>query len=142
MKNINILRVIFLISIISFFTNCSSVNKIQNKESRKKSSVENFDVFYDKFHSDSVFQMSRISFPLKGEKVDWNGQQQWTIKNWVTLKTKIYDVSTSEFKTDYKKTDSTFVQKFWLKDSGYFSEYRFELINKKWRLVYAHENNL
>jgi len=58
------------------------------------------------------------------------------------MKVKIYDVDTSEFKTDYRKTDNSFIQKFWIEDSGYLSEYRFNLIRKKWYLVYANELNL
>ena len=58
------------------------------------------------------------------------------------MKTKIQDVDTSEFSTEYQKTDKSFMEKFWIEDTGYSSEYRFKLIRKKWYLVYANEQNL
>lgn len=135
--------VLIAIAFVVLITNCKTVKKTTNdKELHVKSSVENFDEFYNRFHADSVFQMERIKFPLKGIKVDWKGKKKWSKKNWITMKTKIYDVDTIEFRTDYKKTDDSFMEKFWVEDSGYYSEYRFNLIKKKWYLVYAREQNL
>lgn len=45
------------------------------------------------------------------------------------------------FKVSFSKTDSSFIQKVWLEDSGYWSEYKFSLINKKWCLVWAVDSN-
>ena len=86
--------------------------------------------------------MSRIIFPLDGIKVEYDGEKKWSKKNWTTLKTKIYDVDTTEFKIEYKKTNDSFYQKFWIEDSGFWGEYRFRLINNKWYMVYAVEQNL
>jgi len=133
---------LILVAVLISLTNCKSVRNTSLKESEKKSSVENFDEFYGRFHTDSIFQMSRIKFPLKGIKVDWEGEKKWSVKNWITLKTQIYDIDTMQFKTEYLKTDHSFMQKFWIEDSGYSSEYRFHVINKKWYLVYANEQNL
>lgn len=49
---------------------------------------EDFERFYTKFHKDSVFQRSRIDFPLKGETsfLSPNGTQMkfWYEDEWVT----------------------------------------------------------
>lgn len=136
-----ILGLITIASAISM-SGCKSVKNNSTKDPDSMSSIENFDAFYNRFHTDSLFQMSRIKFPLQGIKVDGEGEKKWSKKNWITMKAKIYDVDTTRFKTDYKKTDDSFTEKFWIEDSGYVSEYRFNLIHKKWYLVYANEQNL
>jgi len=129
-------------AVVISMSSCKSVRNNRTKDIYTKSSFENFDEFYNRFHTDSLFQMARIKFPLEGKKTDWEGENKWSEKNWVTLKTRIYDIDTSKFKTDYKKTDDAFIEIFWLEDSGYSSEYKFNLIRKKWYLVYANEQNL
>lgn len=135
------LGLITIILVISL-NNCKSTNNTASTETNKKSSNENFDEFYNRFHTDSLFQMSRIKFPLECKKIDWEGEKTWSEKSWKTIKVKIFDVDISEFKTEYRKTDNSFIEKFWIEDSGYVSEYRFNLIHKKWYLVYANELNL
>jgi hypothetical protein len=136
-----LLGLVTMVVVISI-TNCKSANIISSTDPDKTTSIENFDDFYNRFHTDSLFQMSRIKFPLKGIKVDYEGEKKWSGKNWITMKTKIQDVDTSEFSTEYQKTDKSFMEKFWIEDTGYSSEYRFKLIRKKWYLVYANEQNL
>jgi len=86
--------------------------------------------------------MSRIKFPLKGFMVDGLEQENWKKKNWSTLKTKVYDIDTTMYMTDYIKTYKSFIEKVWIKDSGFFVEYRFKVIRRKWYLVYAVDQNL
>lgn len=106
------------------------------------SKVEDFDKFYDRFHKDVNFQMSRIKFPLEGEYVDGAQTEKWDKNNWIMMKEKIYDIDRSQFKVQYKKTEDSFFQKVWLENAGFSAEYRFELIGKKWYLVYAVDRNL
>ena len=130
-----------LITLLLVNCNKREINTISNTN-KEKIIIEDFDKFYDKFHKDSIFQMSRIIFPLDGIKVEYDGEKKWSKKNWTTLKTKIYDVDTTEFKIEYKKTNDSFYQKFWIEDSGFWGEYRFGLINNKWYMVFAVEQNL
>jgi hypothetical protein len=51
-------------------------------------------------------------------------------------------MDTLEFKTEWKKTGTSFVEKCSLDNSGFSSEYRFQLIEKKWCLKYALDINL
>jgi len=123
------------------FTSSESL-KPDKKESKTFSKPENFDTFYDRFHTDSAFQMSRIKFPLQGKMVGGEEEIEWSRDNWVMMKTKIYDIDTTMYKTTFKKQETSFYQKFWLEYSGLSAEYRFELIGNKWFLVYALDQNL
>lgn len=134
----------FTICMILFLMiNCNSSHKNTSKFSESKALIEDFDRFYDRFHNDSLFQISRITFPLNGLNIDGlDEKNEWTEDNWPLMKTRIYDIDTNQFKTEYKKTENAFMQKFWLQDSSFGSEYRFELVGNKWFLVYAMDSNL
>ena len=127
---------LFLVPLFLLLINCNRREKLK-KVQKEDVVMEKFDVFYNEFHSDSLFQMSRIKFPLQGQNIDGFKKNKWTKVNWVLLKTKIYDVDTLEFKTRWKKSTTSFVQKCYLEHSGFSSEYRFQLIKKKWYLTYA-----
>ncbi|MFZ1749469.1 MAG: hypothetical protein WAU01_04735 [Saprospiraceae bacterium] len=120
------------------FTGC----KVFKKGDKSNSKIEDFDQFYDRFHKDAEFQMSRIFFPIDGEFVDETGGKKWTKQNWQVMKVKIYDVNVKGYKKSFEKTNDSFYQKVWIPNSGFISEYRFKLINQKWMLVYALESNL
>ena len=128
-------------SILILFATCKPVRHSTTNTS-VNSSAEDFDKFYKRFHSDSLFQISRINFPLEGMSIDGNGEKKWTRENWELMRTRIYDVDTTEYKTTYKKYPKQFTQKAWLENSGFSTECRFELIKKKWFLVYVMDHNL
>ena len=109
--------------------------------SRKKSKVENFDKFYDRFHTDSAFQMSRIKFPLGGGYHTVDNSTKWTAENWHLMTTRVYDVDNNKYKATYSKTETSFTQKIWIDSAGLFVECRFELVDGKWFLVYMNDEN-
>ena len=124
---------------------CLNVVVISCKSSKNvisEENPENFDQFYDRFHQDTEFQMTRIAFPLEGGMEDSNGRVAWTSENWNPLKVKIQDIDTNTYKIDTKKTETRFEQKFWLPGSGFSSEYHFKRIKGQWFLVYAEDVNL
>jgi hypothetical protein len=120
---------------------CETGNRKLNDRS-KTSSFEDFDEFYRKFTSDSLFQMSRIKFPLAGKSVDEFDVKEWTKENWSLMKTMIFDIDTATYKTEYKKSSKEFKGKVWIEGSGFNYEFRFEVINDRWYLVYALDQNL
>lgn len=134
-------RTLFFLILVLFFTNCNKSKTAINIQ-QEKILAEDFDSFYNQFHSDSLFQMARIKFPLEGENIDGFKKTKWTKENWNLLKTKIYDVDTTKFKTNYKKTNTGFIEKCYTEDSGFSSEYRFKMTGNKWYLVYAIDKNL
>lgn len=109
---------------------------------KKKAKVEDFDKFYDRFHADSAFQMSRIKFPLKGASTNIDKSTPWTPQNWQMLRTRIYDVDKNQYKVKYSKTETSFTQKVWIDGGGFSNECRFELIGGKWFLVYMNDENM
>ena len=58
------------------------------------------------------------------------------------LKNKISDVDTAKFKTPIIKTDSIFIEKCYIENSGFSSEYKFKLVSNGWFLVYAEDINI
>jgi len=132
-------RTLLILGIISatfFIVGCSSSKNIVDKKG------EDFDQFYDQFHTDVNFQSSRIVFPLKGAMEDNSGRTSWTKENWIPLKVKIQDVDSSKYKVEYEKMGNRFIQKFSLPGSGFSSEYHFEKIEGRWYLVFAEDINL
>lgn len=143
MKTANrLIKYSILIYLLVNMTACKSIKESTTENIGKKSSVENFDLFYNKFHSDSAFQISRIKFPLEGKSMDGFEKTKWTKDNWTIMKVRIFDIDTTQYKVSYNKTDVTFTQKVWIENSGFSSEYTFELIDNKWYLVFALDQNL
>ena len=112
-----------------------------NNNDKSVAKAEDFDTFYDKFHKDLKFQNLRVQWPLKGYYEDHDGRVNWTKTNWSPMKVKIQEVDQSEFKTEYGMQGNKFVQKIWLPDSGYSSEYHFEKVGNEWYLTYARDTN-
>jgi len=109
--------------------------------SKASAKAENFDQFYNRFHNDSMFQISRLRFPIEGARVTSNTSEKWTRKNWQMIKTKVFDVDTKQYKATYKKTEDTFTERVWMENSGFSIECRFKLIDGKWWLVYMKDEN-
>ena len=118
-----------------------TTNNNNAKKPRKAAKVEDFDKFYDRFHTDSAFQMSRIKFPLGGGYHTVDNSTKWTAENWHIMTTRVYDVDKNKYKATYSKTDSSFTQKVWIDSAGLFVECRFELVDGKWFLVYMNDEN-
>jgi hypothetical protein len=136
----SIALIIILIAIT--MSNCKTPKERAGRSRTTKIAVEDFDSFYNRFHTDSLFQISRVLFPLEGGSVDGLEEKKWTKENWQMVKTKVFDIDTTLFRVSYKKTENKFSAKAWIEDSGFSTEFRFELINKKWYLVYASDQNL
>ena len=108
---------------------------------KKSAKAEDFDKFYDRFHTDSLFQISRVKFPIEGFCVSSDTIAKWSTKNWLMIRTRIYDVDKTQYKVSYNKTDKTFTERVWIENAGLVTECRFELIGGKWWLVYLQDEN-
>lgn len=102
---------------------------------------KDFESFYEKFQSDSVFQISRVKFPIKGQYQDYDDQHNWTKKEWPLM---MWD-----FRKDGESTDSISIQqdsvKFfygtYCRGCGFSFEMQFDKIEGEWYLTYRQENN-
>ena len=115
--------------------------KTEKVAAKKPAAVENFDSFYDRFHTDSLFQISRVKFPIEGFCVSSDTIAKWSTKNWLMIRTRIYDVDKTQYKVSYNKTDKTCTERVWIENAGLVTECRFELIGGKWWLVYLQDEN-
>ncbi|MDQ6529949.1 hypothetical protein [Flavobacterium sp. LHD-85] len=144
---------ILFFAFVSVFLSCTSkVKQESDLNYHKNDSVakfvkeeqpESFEEFNKKFHSDSLFQVSRVDFPIEGKHVAGFEQYNWTRKNWqfqaipVAEKTEI-----GEYQHSLVKTDTLITEKFWIDNSGFEVERQFKLIKNKWVLIYYNDINL
>lgn len=138
-RTIGLLLIGFILTI--GLSNCSVFKKAKiNSES--SFGKEDFDQFYNRFHEDMDFQLSRVKFPLDGMMVDGDHETSWTPENFPLMKVRIYDIDEGSYNVSYKLNGDTFIQKVALKNSGFYAEYHFKQIKRKWYLVYAMDQNL
>ena len=104
---------------------------------------ENFEEFNCQFHSDSIFQLSRINFPIEGKLIEGFEKQNWTSKNWELMKIPVSEKSSlPNHKHSVRKTDGILIEKFWIDNSDFLVERRFKKIDGKWFLIYYNDINL
>jgi hypothetical protein len=97
---------------------------------------ESFEPFYIKFHKDSVFQMSRIKFPLQGYAIDTSEMPiTWTKNNWVMHHSTIQQVDTSRYKVESELHNTYYKEKIYIEGGGFSAERIFKKLNGKWYLV-------
>lgn len=111
---------------------------------------EEFDLFYIKFYQDSIFQISRICFPVGGVIKYWNenNDPNIIIEKWQESKMPIISSKETLLKhynnieSSITKADSMVIEKHWIENSGFSIERRYKLIYNKWYLVYYDLFNL
>ena len=114
---------------------------------------ESFDAFYKRFHADSGFQLSRVSFPLPGfdseqhysseEEIDSEPEtlggepvnKQWTKDEWELN----HSVDTSVFKVRRAVSDSLVTEEILIPDSDFIVTRKFIKRDGLWYLVYYSE---
>ncbi len=108
---------------------------------------ENFDQFYDRFLTDSSFQMSRIHFPLPGINTaameasdEEDSIYYWSKDEWIMLKKPQLDSSMYERKITV--TDTLAIDEIFMENAGFYFKTVYEPIRKKWHLVYMVDSNM
>jgi hypothetical protein len=103
---------------------------------------KDFQEFYNKFITDTVFQLSRVKFPLKGQYEDFDGESEWERVKWSCIK---WDVRQELNKTDDSisivQDNNRFFFGSYCRDCGFSFEMEFEKIDEEWYLTYRQENN-
>lgn len=133
MKTITIFSLTLLI-----LASCSDNKNNQAKPAtqRAKTQAESFDTFFERFSSDSVFQKSRVNFPLNMEVYDVGADStttpvikanEWSFFNIKALGKKYI------FKT--RKDNNRYILTAQIEDTGVYVEYIFDLRESKWTLV-------
>lgn len=94
---------------------------------------ESFKAFYDKFYTDSIFQLQRTEFPLLGK--DPNGEQDpfyWDIDNWRYLKP---IEESPQIKVLPIVDMETWMRERMIIQERFYMEKQFTLIDNKWYLT-------
>ena len=134
------LGLLALLLVVSF-SNCHMFKNAERERNTHRK-AENFDAFYNRFHEDMDFQMTRVRFPLEGLNVEGEKTTKWSKENYVFMKVRVQDIDNKLYHIDTEKTPESFIQKVSLPNSGFYSEYRFKLIDNRWYLVYVMDQNL
>ncbi len=101
-----------------------------------------FDRFYNKFINDSLFQLSRVSFPIDGGLADYEGEKKWYIESWPMIKWDLrHEMNNSSDSFFVDQTDSSVFWGSYCRDCGFSAEVKFQKKSGEWFLVYRQENN-
>lgn len=108
---------------------------------RKEADTAHFEIFYERFHRDSAFQMQHILFPLEGLPDNAFGSDKnldgfkWEAKTWVIHQP--INFKTSGFKRELKSFGKDLIVERVVHESGdYAMLRRFARINNQWTLIY------
>lgn len=129
------MKITIFISIAILLTSCNNLTTDED---------EKFADFNLKFHSDSLFQMSRIKFPIGEKKIDgWETREAWSTKNWEMLKSPVSGKNQlKEYQHNTIFSDTLVTEKYWIENSGFSTEVRFRKVDGKWFLIYFNDVNL
>jgi len=132
-----LLRIIPITLVMISFA-CNSKHKTEDQMTDLPT---DFLEFFERFHTDSTFQMASIQFPLEGKKVKTNDLEApfqpdyWYPEDWVMHK---------PFKDDLNEFDRTFdvfsthliIEYIYLKGGKIGMERRFAKMGDQWKLIY------
>ncbi len=139
----NSILILLLVTFCSFSCNRKR-EKLENYQIKNTANeIENFDEFNVRFHTDSIFQLARITFPIGGKSINGFEKHEWKLENWEMLKNCVVEKSaTKDYKHSLTKSDTLVVEKYWIPESGFEVERKFKRINNKWFLIYYNDVNL
>ncbi len=148
-KNIIKLIVLFLalICIFYFFRKIQNPEngniKVSNDETIYETTLpEDFYIFYDQYHSDSLFQLERTVFPLKGlaKSVDSTriaDEVLWQKEDWVLHKP--FDDHDGTFQRAFTNMTGIVSEKISAGNGLFTIEKRYAKLAGEWHLIYYQE---
>lgn len=151
---IKVKSLIVLVCLVVMFSQCNRKaappvdNHPKNKNVNKKEvaspsgkKTEKFELFYDKFHNDSLFQLSRVQFPLKGQQIHLKKSGSWKKENWLMIKARASEIDRNQYNVKILRKDNSYFEGIYCKNCAFSFEMEYELINGKWFLVYLQEKD-
>jgi len=132
MKNISGLLMIFL-----------AICAMSCRSARQAGASEDFYAFYDRFLTDSTFQMERVQFPLQGLKFTEGNDSThtWYREDWMMLKEPQLDGT--PFERDLQLMGDTLAtDEIRMDNSGFYFKMVYEPVKRKWHLVYMIDSGL
>lgn len=102
---------------------------------------DSFEAFYKRFHEDTAFQMSRITFPLEGIPAFadsagmYDGTFRWQREDWVYHR--ITDSLAQNFNREFiQLNDEVIIEYMTHKQAGIGMERRYGYLGDGWNLIY------
>jgi len=149
LRKCNVIISVFFVLFYCCHSKQNEINRGQKKQIDTDQKNENFDGFRKEFYSDSLFQMSRINFPLASDLSDSLANDlkdstvlQRTSENWKILKDNLFtyqdsivNINGQIYKRKIVKINSQMVESVYIEDSGFFETMKFSLIKGKWYLM-------
>lgn len=134
------MKLIYLILILSAYA-CTNVVKRENNNALQEPSSE-FDIFYSKFITDSVFQIKHIKFPLGGMIAKCDTSIRFLEhSNWIFFSDDIRKEESDELNKIKKiQTPNSYHFSCIREEVGLITEIRFEKKGEDWFLVYLFVN--
>lgn len=134
--------IIFLILITLGCSNVSNSNNISDKKTKTKGTdsvtveVSDFNVFFEKFNTDSTFQFSSIEFPLKLISTEEDGKKESVINKQEWKFTKLSEQAKLKSKIKKKIVSNQEVQiEYSIEDTGVLVNHYFQYKNRSWVLT-------
>lgn len=97
---------------------------------------ESFETFYEQFHRDSLFQISRLQEPMQGLVIEGKSISQWGNRPWVMHRAGKGNLDPDIFKVEQDRVGDRLIERIYEPGSILYNERHFELINGKWFLTY------
>lgn len=123
------IRYLLLLLCISCWA-CQGTKKVSAKKQ------ESFDVFYQRFHRDSLFQIERVRFPLNGYAIEGGRVSSWSKAEWVMHKNGLEAIDTAIYQTERFTQHEVLQERIYQADSGVLIERHFSLLQNQWFLTF------
>ncbi len=103
---------------------------------RSSKGNENFEGFYQRFHQDSLFQVSRTRFPLDGYSIEGGRIEGWEPEQWVMHKNGLEVIDTSIYLTERRLNPGEVRERIYQAQGGMLIERHFRLIDRRWWMTF------
>ncbi len=130
----------FMMVLLLFVGACGYKVQTSGQDHAENGSPDDFEVFYEQFHSDSTFQIDHIQWPLEGlpahaDTLSNPASFRWQKETWVLHRP--FNTSLTGFsKSMSSMGDGLMVEKIVHEEGGFRMERRFAKIDDEWKLIY------
>ncbi len=140
--------ILSLLVFMSVFTACRKPLTATSGQNDQLQLPADFDKFYEKFHSDSLYQLAHIQFPLDGLPLNVdsltqaNDDYSWSAENWIMHHDPIgEDPNIMRTFSFSPLGDNIIIEQVVDKSNGFGTERRFYKQGDEWILIYYSDMN-
>lgn len=100
------------------------------------SAPEDFMQFYQRFHRDSLFQRSRVRFPLDGYRIEGGRITAWSGADWAPHRNGLEAIDTTVYRIERLRGEGEIREKIYQDQGGLLIERHFRLLDQRWWLTF------